>query len=256
MNASSPSSLVLSIPSPVYLPQSPTADAPAMLVKTSEQRWLLASVIALHLLLAAWLVRSPMTEEASIEPTISVSLLDAPSTIQQEPARASPAKGAATPRSVKTPTAQTPPASPPAASRSPVSPPVSMPVSASGPPTSAASTAAASGESRPGTSPAPAETRAETFVQARFDADYLQNPAPAYPPLARRMHEEGKVVLRVSVTPQGLAESVEIRTSSGSERLDQAALKTVKQWKFVPARRGDTAVQSWVLVPVQFKLEQ
>ena len=70
------------------------------------------------------------------------------------------------------------------------------------------------------------------------------------------MQEEGKVILRVSVTPQGLAESVEVKTSSGSERLDQAALRAVKQWKFVPARRGDVAVQSWVQVPVQFKLEQ
>ncbi|WP_374326778.1 energy transducer TonB [Azonexus sp.] len=92
--------------------------------------------------------------------------------------------------------------------------------------------------------------------QARFDTDYLRNPPPPYPPLARRMGEEGKVILRVSVTPQGTAEAVEIRTSSGSKRLDEAALKTVRNWKFIPAKRGDVAVQSWVLVPIIFKLEQ
>jgi len=70
------------------------------------------------------------------------------------------------------------------------------------------------------------------------------------------MGEEGKVILRVSVTPQGLAESVEIKTSSGSTRLDEAAQKTVRNWKFIPAKRGDNAVQSWVLVPIIFKLEQ
>lgn len=101
--------------------------------------------------------------------------------------------------------------------------------------------------------PAPA---AEPVVQARFDADYLKNPAPPYPPLSRRMSEEGKVILRVSVTPQGSAESVEIKTSSGSTRLDEAAQKTVRNWKFIPAKRGDLAVQSWVLVPIIFKLEQ
>ncbi|MBS1160010.1 MAG: outer rane transport energization protein TonB [Proteobacteria bacterium] len=97
---------------------------------------------------------------------------------------------------------------------------------------------------------------AEPVSSARFDADYLKNPAPAYPPLARRMGEEGKVILRVSVQPQGTADSVEIRTSSGSPRLDEAAQKTVRNWKFIPAKRGDVAVQSWVLVPIIFKLEQ
>ncbi|MFN4325449.1 MAG: energy transducer TonB [Azonexus sp.] len=102
----------------------------------------------------------------------------------------------------------------------------------------------------------PAPPAPEPLTQARFDADYLANPAPPYPPLSRRMGEEGKVILRVSVTPQGTADSVEIRTSSGSQRLDEAAQKTVRHWKFIPAKRGDTAVQSFVLVPIIFKLEQ
>ena len=100
---------------------------------------------------------------------------------------------------------------------------------------------------------APAE---ESFSQARFDANYLRNPAPPYPALSKRMSEEGKVVLRVSVNSQGTADSVEIKTSSGSPRLDESAQKTVRNWKFVPAKRGDTPVQSWVLVPIIFKLEQ
>lgn len=103
---------------------------------------------------------------------------------------------------------------------------------------------------------APATPVAEAISQARFDADYLRNPAPPYPPLARRMGEEGKVILRVSVTPQGNADSVDIKTSSGSSRLDEAARKTVLNWKFIPAKRGDSAVHSWVLVPIIFKLEQ
>ena len=100
--------------------------------------------------------------------------------------------------------------------------------------------------------PAPAS---ETLSQARFDADYLRNPAPPYPPLSRRIGEEGRVILRVSVNPQGSADSVDIKTSSGSSRLDESAQKTVRSWKFIPAKRGETAVQSWVLVPVIFKLE-
>jgi protein TonB len=106
------------------------------------------------------------------------------------------------------------------------------------------------------TRPTPAASPAETVSQARFDADYLKNPAPPYPPLSRRMGEEGKVVLRVLVNAQGTADSVEIRTSSGSERLDSSAQKAVRNWKFIPAKRGDIAVQSWVQVPIIFKLEQ
>ena len=106
----------------------------------------------------------------------------------------------------------------------------------------------------------PAETKPtpapEPVSQPRFDADYLKNPSPPYPPLARRMGEEGKVVLRVSVNPQGTADSVEIKTSSGSARLDDAAANTIKRWKFIPAKRGDSTIQSWVLVPIIFKLEQ
>ena len=104
---------------------------------------------------------------------------------------------------------------------------------------------------------APPEVKpAPAISQARFDADYLRNPAPPYPPLSRRMGEEGKVILRVSVTPEGTADAVDIRSSSGSARLDEAAQKTVRNWRFVAARRGDTAIQSWVLVPIIFKLEQ
>ena len=111
--------------------------------------------------------------------------------------------------------------------------------------------------SPPDVKPAPPAPPAEApVVQARFDADYLKNPAPPYPPLARRMGEEGKVILRVSVNPQGGADQVEIRSSSGSQRLDESAVNTVKHWKFIPAKRGDSAVQSWVLVPIVFKLEQ
>ena len=38
-------------------------------------------------------------------------------------------------------------------------------------------------------------------------------------------------------------------------RLDQAALDAVRQWRFVPARQGEQAVAAWVLVPIQFALE-
>ena len=91
-------------------------------------------------------------------------------------------------------------------------------------------------------------------VAPRFDADYLNNPAPAYPLLSRRMGEEGKVMLRVHVDERGLPDDVQLKSSSGFPRLDATALDTVRHWKFVPARRGDSPVAAWVLVPISFSL--
>lgn len=91
--------------------------------------------------------------------------------------------------------------------------------------------------------------------QPRFDADYLDNPKPLYPLLARRMGEEGRVVLRVRVAANGLPADVQVHSGSGSPRLDQAALETVRRWKFVPARLGHEAVAATVLVPIAFSLK-
>lgn len=88
----------------------------------------------------------------------------------------------------------------------------------------------------------------------RFDADYLDNPKPAYPPLSRRLGEEGKVILRVFVESSGQPSKVEIQTSSGFPRLDEAASAAVSRWRFVPARRGEEQVAAWVRVPIVFAL--
>lgn len=101
----------------------------------------------------------------------------------------------------------------------------------------------------------PAPPPPASITQARFDADYLKNPKPAYPPSSRRLGEEGKVVLRVHVTPEGNASAVEVKASSGFNRLDTAARDAVSQWRFVPARRGEEAIAAWVLVPIVFSLE-
>lgn len=88
----------------------------------------------------------------------------------------------------------------------------------------------------------------------RFDADYLENPAPVYPALSIRSGEHGHVLLRVLVNPDGGAAQVEVRQSSGYKRLDKAARDTVQRWRFVPARQGDKGVAAWVLVPISFSL--
>ena len=92
-------------------------------------------------------------------------------------------------------------------------------------------------------------------IAPRFDAAYLDNPSPVYPALSRRLGERGRVLLRVYVNADGTAREVQVRTPSGSARLDQAAKQAVERWRFVPARQGEDAVGAWVLVPISFQLE-
>lgn len=96
---------------------------------------------------------------------------------------------------------------------------------------------------------------APKIVLPSTDADYLNNPRPAYPPLSRRLGEQGKVIVRVLIGADGTAQRAEIRSSSGFERLDQAALATVLKWRYVPGRRDGVAEAMWFNVPIQFVLE-
>jgi len=99
-----------------------------------------------------------------------------------------------------------------------------------------------------------ADPPAANISDPRFDAAYLDNPAPVYPALSRRMREEGRVVLRVFVAASGRASQVELKASSGSPRLDRAAQDAVSRWKFFPAQRGAETIDAWVLVPIVFNL--
>jgi protein TonB len=103
--------------------------------------------------------------------------------------------------------------------------------------------------------PAPVAAPLPAISAPIFAADYLDNPPPSYPTLSRRVGEQGRVVLRVLVSPGGRADDVEIRSSSGYSRLDETARDTVRRWRFVPAKRGDEAVPAWVLIPISFRLE-
>ncbi|MFZ2452393.1 MAG: energy transducer TonB [Methylovulum miyakonense] len=88
-----------------------------------------------------------------------------------------------------------------------------------------------------------------------LNANYLDNPAPDYPPVSRELSEQGRVLVRAMVNADGHVKQVLLRKSSGFSRLDQAALDSVKNWRFVPARRGEQPVSAWVVVPVAFTLE-
>lgn len=198
--------------------------------------WFLAALI-LHGCALAWLVRWPALAAPTVPTVMSVALVSPVPTItpNQPPAAAKPL-----PLARPTPPVKALPAIPASFSTAAAPAP-------DGPVLQAAN-------ATPITTPAAAVGTA-AITAARFDADYLQNPAPIYPRAAKRMGEQGRVMLRAHVLPSGQPESVEVKATSGSPRLDEAALEAVRRWRFVPAHHGDQAVSSWVVIPISFSLE-
>ena len=86
-------------------------------------------------------------------------------------------------------------------------------------------------------------------------ADYLNNAPPPYPPLSKRLGEQGKVIVRALIEINGSAIKAEIRTSSGYERLDQTALQTVMKWRYIPGKRAGVPEAMWFNIPINFVLE-
>ena len=89
---------------------------------------------------------------------------------------------------------------------------------------------------------------------AYAQAHYAYNPKPHYPERARKEGREGTVILTVLVNQKGKPERVEVGRSSGFAMLDQAAAETVRLWLFQPARCGEKRVESWVRIPIVFRL--
>ena len=65
---------------------------------------------------------------------------------------------------------------------------------------------------------------------------------------------EGKVVLRVLVSESGKAGDVQIQSSSGSARLDEAGRQAAMRAVFKPHLEDGRAVAVYVIVPLTFQL--
>lgn len=77
---------------------------------------------------------------------------------------------------------------------------------------------------------------------------------PKYPAASQRLGEEGRVVLLVFINPDGSVGEVQIKTSSGFPRLDQAAVQWARSQRWVPALKNGQPVGGWKEQPVVFRL--
>ena len=107
----------------------------------------------------------------------------------------------------------------------------------------------------PALPPAPPQPAGPVTLASELALTCPERMPPAYPPLARRLGETGKVVLRVELDETGRVSAAQVLTSSGSNRLDAAALAAVRTWRCQPAQRDGQAVRSVAMQPFKFTLE-
>jgi protein TonB len=86
--------------------------------------------------------------------------------------------------------------------------------------------------------------------------EYLRAPEPEYPRIAKRMGEEGRVLLRVLVNEKGRAERAEVQRTSGSTRLDEAAQQALMRALFKPHTEDGKPVAVFAIVPITFNLDK
>jgi len=79
--------------------------------------------------------------------------------------------------------------------------------------------------------------------------------APIYPRASRRAGEAGTVVLRLTVGVSGTVLATDVLSSSGFDRLDQAAQAAARQWRFSPGTRQGVPVELSIQVPIRFELQ-
>lgn len=235
-------------------------------------------VAALHAGLWAWTRKAPVETPVIVPPMVDVELITEPKVAAASPSSAPPAPA---PRPATPPVkkAEAPPKPKPKPPVKPVEkpmprkepekpveraepvrpspqPPAPSASSAQSAPSSSSAAGSSSAASRGTGSGAAKGSGSGTSdkVTPAHDAGYLHNPKPKYPAVAVARNWEGLVRLRVYVLPNGTPGQVLLQQSSGHESLDEAALDVVQRWRFVPAKRGEQAIASWVVVPLVFKL--
>lgn len=230
---------------------------PSALPAMSRNTTIVLSVIALHVAVL-WAMQTGLLRrvaEAVVPAEILVEIMAPPSPPAPQP------KPQLQPKvQVKAPTPKpVAPTPTPAVTQQPSPTPLAIAPSANAPaPSAAAPTALAAATvstnadntvNAPPAPPAPPKVELPSS-----DADHLSNPKPRYPRLSNTLRETGTPILRILVGTDGLPKDIRLEKSSGFDRLDQAALKGVAQWRFVPGKRNGVPVEMWMLQALPFTL--
>ncbi len=82
-----------------------------------------------------------------------------------------------------------------------------------------------------------------------------RNPTPPYPTSSRLAGREGSVAVRIEIGADGTVTHVALTHSAGDQALDDAALTTIRRWRFRPATRNGQQVAATVTTNVHFRLD-
>lgn len=199
---------------------------------SSRRACVAATIVVVHAIgLYAALTLAPQIKRVVAEVPLAVSFVSQPEPTRERPL---PRVSVVTPQLVvdvpELPVIEIPNDAPPAARA------ITIPVA---PPTAAA---------------APQEDRSVPKLVSAVE--YLREPVPRYPPQSRRLREQGLVVLRVVIDERGEASSIEVETSSGHPRLDDAAREAVLRAAFRPYVEDGEPRRALVLIPIEFALNR
>ena len=249
----------------------------------SLQQLTVVSAVALVHAAGLWALLDPTLQPAASAPAPQVAMVtllseaaavSAPPAVQQ-PLQARAAPRAATPAPPKRqPRPPLPQPSPPLPQPSPPLPPsaiAAVPVAAAEPvsterPLPSSETAAAvavraaaplAAESK-ASAPLPVARAAAAPRAARQieQVDYLRAPVLEYPSASRRFGEQGRVVLRVLIGPDGQAEKIELHEASAFQRLNEAAVEAARRALYKPYTEDGVAQPAWALVALSFQLRR
>jgi len=210
---------------------------------------LIGGVVLLHVL-GLWALQTGLLKRATewVTPVALVSEVSPPPPQIKPPPpppvqalRPTPAPTALALAPLPTPQPTSAPVAPPTVA---ATAPVNAPLAPAAPVAPASSVVAV-----PAPSP-PAKVDLPTTV-----ADYQAKSPPVYPAMSKRMGEQGRVVVRVLISVDGVPQQAEVHQSSGFGRLDRSAVEAAMRSRYVPLKRGEIPEATWVLAPMEFKLE-
>ena len=86
-----------------------------------------------------------------------------------------------------------------------------------------------------------------TTISGPLHNAVIYAPKPAYPPAALQQHLTGRGTYKMDLD-NGMPYDVRIVQSSGHKILDDAAVETLRTWRFEPHRL------TWATIPIEFRI--
>jgi protein TonB len=88
--------------------------------------------------------------------------------------------------------------------------------------------------------------------QGVMDGQAIYRPEPQYPQMAKIAHIQGDVILQATISKTGVIEN--LHAISGHPLLMQAAMDTVRTWKYKPYMLNSEPVEVETTIRIQFHM--